>query len=82
MVNENKEPSSKSRVAALLFAFFFGTFGIHRFYVGKKGSAIVMLILAISIVGTAVAYIWSLIDFIFIAAGNFEDKEGKKIIFW
>jgi len=82
MTNENYEPSSKSRTAALLFAFFLGTFGAHRFYTGKKGSAILMLILAFSIVGTAIAYIWSIIDLIFIATGSFEDSEGRKIILW
>jgi len=41
------EISTKSRLAATLLAWFLGIFGIHRFYVGKTGSAIGMLILSI-----------------------------------
>ena len=82
MTNENHEPSTKSRTAALLFALFLGSFGAHRFYVGKKGSAIAQLLLTLSIVGAIVSGIWAFIDFIMITAGNFKDGEGREIIFW
>lgn len=36
----NPTQSSKSRLVAALLAFFLGGFGAHRFYVGKKFSAI------------------------------------------
>jgi len=39
--------SPKSRLAATLLAFFLGGFGAHRFYIGKTGTAVVMLILGI-----------------------------------
>ena len=39
--------SSKSRLATSLLAWFLGIFGAHRFYVGKVGTAVVMLILGI-----------------------------------
>jgi TM2 domain-containing membrane protein YozV len=39
--------SPKSRLVATLLAWFLGIFGAHRFYVGKIGSAIGMLILSI-----------------------------------
>lgn len=41
----NPTQSSKSRLVAALLAFFLGEFGAHRFYVGKKSSAIWQLIL-------------------------------------
>ena len=44
-------PSGKSKLAAFLFAFFLGVFGIHRFYVGKTGSAVAMLILTLTVFG-------------------------------
>jgi TM2 domain-containing membrane protein YozV len=67
------EKSSKSFVAALLLAFFFGSIGIHRFYVGKIGTGILMIV---TVGGLG---IWTLIDFIMIAIGKFTDKEGKRI---
>jgi len=40
--------SSKSRLAATLLVWFLGIFGAHRFYLGKTGTAIAMLVLGIS----------------------------------
>ena len=65
--------SEKGFVPALLLCFFLGTFGIHRFYVGKIGTGILML-LTLGGLG-----IWTLIDFIVIAVGSFRDKEGNPI---
>ncbi|MDR2352136.1 MAG: TM2 domain-containing protein, partial [Deltaproteobacteria bacterium] len=39
--------SQKSRLAAFLLCFFLGYLGIHRFYVGKIGSGVVMILLTI-----------------------------------
>ena len=65
--------SEKGFVPALLLCFFLGAFGIHRFYVGKIGTGILML-LTLGGLG-----IWNLIDFIMIAVGSFKDKEGNLI---
>ena len=65
--------SEKSFVAALLLCFFFGAFGIHRFYVGKVGPGILMLI---TLGGFG---FWALLDFIVIVIGRFKDKKGKLI---
>ncbi|XVV14304.1 TM2 domain-containing protein [Actinoplanes sp. CA-131856] len=61
---------SKSWIATLLLCFFVGTLGVHRFYVGKIGTGILMLI---TVGGFG---IWTLIDFIMIAVGKFSDKQG------
>ncbi|WP_030438494.1 TM2 domain-containing protein [Actinoplanes subtropicus] len=61
---------SKSWIAALLLCFFLGSFGIHRFYVGKVGTGILMLV---TFGGLG---LWTLIDFIMIAIGKFSDKQG------
>lgn len=62
--------SSKSMVAAALLCFFLGVFGIHRFYVGKYLTGILM-ILTLGGLG-----IWSLVDLVRIIVGSFKDKEG------
>ncbi|GAI29717.1 unnamed protein product [marine sediment metagenome] len=85
--------SQKSRLAATLLAWFLGYFGAHRFYIGKTGTAIIMLILNIIGWSTVWVYgigfiflipvwIWALIDFILIVSGNMKDKEGKLVKNW
>lgn len=70
--------SEKNGVVVLLLCFFLGVFGAHRFYVGKIGTGILMIILTIVTAGIA-GGIWFLIDFIIIVCGEFTDSEGKKI---
>lgn len=62
--------SEKGFVPAALLCFFFGSFGIHRFYVGKIITGILM-ILTLGGLG-----IWTLIDFVMIIIGSFKDKNG------
>jgi TM2 domain-containing membrane protein YozV len=70
------EVSSRLRLAAALFCGFFGWLGIHRFYVGKIGTGILMIL-------TAGGFgIWLTIDFIFIVLGKFRDKEGRVLRQW
>jgi len=68
--------SPKSRLATTLFAWFLGQFGAHRFYLGKIGTAIAML-LTFGGLG-----IWALVDFIMAVAGIMKDKEGRVIKNW
>ena len=84
--------SGKSRLAAALLALFLGWLGIHRFYLGKKGTAVVMLILGalglatvwflIGIVFFVAVGIWQLIDLVFSLAGIMKDGEGKLVKNW
>lgn len=65
--------SDRSFIVTLILSFFLGGIGAHRFYAGKIGTGILMLV-------TLGAFgIWSLIDFIIVLVGKFEDAEGRVI---
>ncbi len=68
--------SEKRILPAFLLCFFFGVFGLHRFYVGKIGTGILQLLTAGGL------GIWTLIDFVMIIVGAFTDKAGNKITQW
>lgn len=60
-------------VTTLLLCWILGFFGAHRFYLGRVGSGILMLI---SFGGFG---IWYLIDLIVVITGNFKDENGVVI---
>ena len=77
MVDAQGRPASpKSRLAAVLLAWFFGVLGVHRFYVGKVGTGILM-ILTLGGLG-----IWVLVDMIMILIGSFKDKQERYLSNW
>ena len=71
-----EQVSSKSRLATTLLAWFLGCFGAHRFYLGKKGTGIAML-LTVGGFGW-----WQLVDFIMAVSGVMKDREGRPIKNW
>ena len=73
--SETIERKSKDNkwLISLLLCWFLGIFGVHRFYTGHTGIGVVQLL---TLGGCG---IWTLIDFIIIASGNFEDAEGNPI---
>jgi TM2 domain-containing membrane protein YozV len=68
--------SEKKILPVFLLCFFLGVLGVHRFFVGKIGTGILMLV---TFGGLG---IWVLIDLIMIIIGSFTDKEGNKITEW
>ncbi len=67
--------SEKSATTTLLLCLFLGAFGIHRFYVGKIGTGLLMLI---TFGGFG---LWAFIDLVMIATCNFKDKQDRPLIF-
>lgn len=68
--------SPKSRTVASVLCFFLGWLGIHRFYVGKTGTGILMII---TLGGLGV---WQLIDLIMLLCGVFKDKQNQVVKTW
>ncbi len=62
--------SEKKFVPAVLLCFFLGSLGIHRFYLGKAVTGILML-LTLGGLG-----IWTIIDFVRLIVGSMKDKNG------
>jgi hypothetical protein len=69
-------PSPKSRGVAFALAALLGPFGAHRFYVGKTGTAVLMLC---TIGGLG---LWYLYDLIMVAGGSFRDIDGRLVSRW
>ena len=73
LLNTSTPGSDSQWVVTLLLAFLLGVIGAHRFYVGKTGTGILML-LTFGGLG-----IWLLIDLILIVTGQFTNTDGEKI---
>jgi TM2 domain-containing membrane protein YozV len=73
MTSATESTGTKSWLATLLLCLFLGGLGVHRFYTGKIGTGILMLI-TFGGVG-----IWTLVDLIMIAVGKFKDKQGREL---
>jgi TM2 domain-containing membrane protein YozV len=74
--------SDKIILPAFILCTFLGLFGAHRFYAGKPASAIVILLLTLSMIGIMVSGIWVFIDWIIILCGSFRDGDNKLIRKW
>lgn len=58
------DQNDRNKYVAAIIAFVLGPLGIHRFYLGRTGSAIVMLVLTCTIVGMIVSIPWAFIDMV------------------
>jgi TM2 domain-containing membrane protein YozV len=73
--------SDRTILPAFLLCFFFGIFGAHRFYAGRTGSAVAMLVLFFLTLGVVPAF-WMLIDLIILGTSSFRDGQGNLMRRW
>lgn len=86
LIEQRVTNESKSVAAAYLIWLFLGCFGGHRFYVGKKGSGVAILLLtvvgiltaaiAVGIIFLVVVGIWVFVD-LFLIPGMVDDHRRK-----
>ena len=68
VVSEARPPAQagagadRNRLLAAVLAFFIGPLGIHRFYLGRIGTGILMLVLSCTVIGLFVTVPWALLD--------------------
>lgn len=68
-----------SKLAAYLLCVFLGVLGAHRFYLGERKTATVMLGIGITIIGLPVTAIWAVTDLFRIPAMiRQRDEETRK----
>jgi TM2 domain-containing membrane protein YozV len=60
-------------LATLLLCWLLGVFGVHRFYLGRNGTGILMLI---TFGGLG---IWYLIDLVIVIVGGMRDRYGQMV---
>lgn len=56
--------NDRNKFVAAALAFVLGTLGVHRFYLGRTGSGIAMLVMSITVVGLLVTGPWAFVDMI------------------
>lgn len=68
--------SPKSRLAAAILAWLLGWLGVHRSYLGRGGTGLLMLF---TLGGLG---IWALVDFVLIVVGSMTDSDGLVVSDW
>lgn len=76
---EQRISNEKPSVAvAYLLCLFLGVFGAHRFYLGKKGSGVAMLLCSITLFGLAISGPWAIVDLFLIPGIIREQVDGMR----
>jgi TM2 domain-containing membrane protein YozV len=56
--------NDRNKIVAAVLAFVVGPLGIHRFYLGRTGSAVAMLVLTCTVFGMIISVPWAIVDMI------------------
>jgi TM2 domain-containing membrane protein YozV len=70
----------RNKLVAALLAFLLGPLGIHRFYLGRVGSGIAMLVLSCTVIGLLLSVPWALIDmvrYLVMSNGEFAERYAR-----
>lgn len=74
MIIEQRITNDKpSTAAAYLMCIFLGVLGAHRFYLGRVGTGVVMVILTLTFFGLIITAFWAFID-LFLIPSMIRDK--------
>ena len=76
---ETQQLKGKNWVATMLFAWFLGGFGAHRFYTGKQGTAWAMAIMTITGCLAPISAIWATVDAVMVALGSWRHEDGSEL---
>jgi TM2 domain-containing membrane protein YozV len=71
--------SPKKKSIALLLCIIFGMIGIHRFYLGKILTGILMIIFSITVYLAWITAIWVFIDAIRLIFTSQKDSNGREM---
>lgn len=71
----------KQKMVAFLLAFFLGVFGVHNFYLGKKGMGFTQLLITVLTLGfgALITAPWALVQSILILTGSITDADGNAL---
>jgi len=69
--------TDRNKYIAALLAFAFGPLGLHRFYLGRKGSGLAMLLLSLTVIGLIVTGPWGFVDMIRYLMMDEEEFAGR-----
>ena len=75
-----RSQGDRNKYVAALLAFLIGSLGIHRFYLGRIGSGIAMLVLSCTVIGLLVSVPWAFIDmirFLIMSDREFETRYAR-----
>ncbi len=76
MVDKELKVSEKSRLITLILCLLFGWAGVHRFYLNKIGTGLMMMF---TVGGGGM---WYIIDLFMVAIGALKDKDNLPISKW
>ncbi len=63
----------KSKLTTILWCFFLGSIGIHRFYLGYTLIGVIQLLTFGGFI------IWAIVDLIMLIIGSLKDSEGNDL---
>lgn len=78
LVEQRITNEARNIVVAYLLLIFFGLLGAHRFYMGRTGSAVAMLILTVTMVGLPITVIWAFVDLFLLPGIAREERDAMR----